>query len=67
MTGDQPAGEAIGFHVIGLPAPQGSKKHVGHGVMVESSKKVKPWMLWHAPPSGGARPITADEVDEAEA
>ena len=29
--------------VPGLPAPQGSKKHVGHGVMVESSKRVKPW------------------------
>ena len=29
--------------VYGLPAPQGSKKHVGGGVMVESSKRVKPW------------------------
>jgi Holliday junction resolvase RusA-like endonuclease len=29
--------------VHGVPAPQGSKRHVGHGVMVESSKKVKPW------------------------
>lgn len=27
----------------GIPGPQGSKKHVGRGVMVESSKKVKPW------------------------
>jgi crossover junction endodeoxyribonuclease RusA len=27
----------------GIPAPQGSKRHVGRGVMVESSKKVKPW------------------------
>ena len=25
------------------PAPQGSKRHVGHGRMVESSTKVKPW------------------------
>lgn len=31
------------FTVLGDPAPQGSKKHVGHGVMVESSKKVQPW------------------------
>ena len=31
------------LRVHGLPAPQGSKRHVGHGVMVESSKKVKPW------------------------
>lgn len=29
--------------VHGTPAPQGSKRHVGNGVMVESSKKVKPW------------------------
>ena len=29
--------------VHGMPAPQGSKRHVGRGVMVESSKKVKPW------------------------
>jgi len=29
--------------VYGIPAPQGSKRHVGNGVMVESSKKVKPW------------------------
>lgn len=29
--------------VRGMPAPQGSKRHVGNGVMLESSKKVKPW------------------------
>jgi len=33
--------------VYGAPAPQGSKKFVGmvngHGMMTESSKKVKPW------------------------
>lgn len=29
--------------VPGLPAPQGSKRHVGNGILVESSKKVKPW------------------------
>lgn len=29
--------------VLGTPAPQGSKRHVGNGVMVESSAKVKPW------------------------
>jgi Holliday junction resolvase RusA-like endonuclease len=27
----------------GRPAPQGSKKHVGNGIMIESSKAVKPW------------------------
>ena len=34
---------AITIAVYGLPAPQGSKRHVGKGVMVESSKHVKPW------------------------
>jgi crossover junction endodeoxyribonuclease RusA len=34
---------ALVFTVYGLPAPQGSKRHVGNGVMVESSKRVKPW------------------------
>lgn len=33
----------LSFRVTGQPAPQGSKRHVGHGVMVESSKAVKPW------------------------
>lgn len=33
----------IAFTVIGLPAPQGSKRHVGRGILVESSKAVKPW------------------------
>ena len=31
------------FSALGLPAPQGSKRHVGEGRMVESSKRVKPW------------------------
>lgn len=32
------------FTVAGIePAPQGSKKHVGRGIMVESSKKVAPF------------------------
>ena len=33
----------IRFDVYGTPAPQGSKRHVGNGVMVESSAKVRPW------------------------
>jgi len=33
----------ISLTVYGTPAPQGSKRHVGHGVMIESSKAVKPW------------------------
>lgn len=31
------------FTVYGTPAAQGSKRHVGNGVMIESSKKVAPW------------------------
>lgn len=31
------------IRVHGIPAPQGSKRHVGNGIMVESSKRVKPW------------------------
>lgn len=34
---------ALRLVVYGHPAPQGSKRHLGGGVMVESSKKVKPW------------------------
>jgi Holliday junction resolvase RusA-like endonuclease len=41
----------IRFVVYGMPAPQGSKKFVGiakksgRGILVESSKKVKPWRM----------------------
>lgn len=34
---------SLTFTVTGLPAPQGSKRHIGKGIMVESSKNVKPW------------------------
>lgn len=29
--------------VHGTPAPQGSKRHVGNGVMIEMSQRLKPW------------------------
>lgn len=29
--------------VPGIPAPQGSKRHVGRGILIESSKRVGPW------------------------
>lgn len=55
--------------VHGIPAPQGSKRHVGNGVMVESSAKVKPWreaVKWAAlealriyEPFGPGTPIAA--------
>lgn len=34
---------SLNFTVHGMPAAQGSKRHVGNGRMVESSKKVAPW------------------------
>lgn len=33
----------LSVFVPGTAAPQGSKRHVGRGVMIESSKAVKPW------------------------
>jgi len=35
--------DAITLRVFGLPGAQGSKRAVGRGVMVESSKRVRPW------------------------
>lgn len=47
----------------GLPGPQGSKRHVGGGRMIESSKKVAPWReIVHAAAlqvRNGAAPIDA--------
>lgn len=37
------SGPNLTITVCGSPAPQGSKRHVGKGVMVESSKAAKPW------------------------
>jgi Holliday junction resolvase RusA-like endonuclease len=37
--------QSMTLHIVvyGMPGPQGSKRHVGNGRMIESSKKVKPW------------------------
>ena len=43
MAGTTVVGEYVEVVAYGRPAPQGSKRHVGHGVMVESSKALKPW------------------------
>jgi crossover junction endodeoxyribonuclease RusA len=49
--------------VAGRPAPQGSKRHVGNGVLIESSKALAPWRTlvawsvaqqWRWPPLLGA-------------
>lgn len=34
---------ALSFFVPGVPVGQGSKRHVGNGVMVESAKGLKDW------------------------
>jgi Holliday junction resolvase RusA-like endonuclease len=38
-----PAGAVLSVRAYGVPAPQGSKRHVGGGRMVESSAGVRPW------------------------
>lgn len=46
--------------VPGKPAPQGSKRHVGGGVMIESSKAVAPWrttVAWHAAQTHRVAPL----------
>ncbi len=39
----EPAANCLSVFVPGHPAPQGSKRHVGGGVMIESCKRTKPW------------------------
>lgn len=52
----------IQLHVRGLdPAPQGSKRHVGGGRLIESSKRVKPW---RAAVAHEAR-LAGDRIDAA--
>lgn len=34
---------ALNFTVEGTPAPQGSKRYIGHGRMIESSKQLPAW------------------------
>ena len=49
----------ISFSVVGEPAPQGSKRNVGHGIMIEASKAVKPWreaVKWAAVEAIAGRP-----------
>ena len=38
-------GPVTSVFIPGRPAPQGSKRHLGNGIMVESSKAVKPWRV----------------------
>jgi crossover junction endodeoxyribonuclease RusA len=65
--------EIVKFHLFvpGKPAPQGSKRHVGHGILVESSKAVAPWRTlvawsvaqsWTTPPALSAVTTTLEFV-----
>ena len=52
MTTESDQMKTLTLTIVGTPAPQGSKRHVGKGIMVESSKKVKPWreaVKWAVP------------------
>jgi crossover junction endodeoxyribonuclease RusA len=57
--------------VPGIPAPQGSKRHVGKGILIESSAKVKPWResirwsileAWRDPPMCGPVSVCLDFI-----
>jgi crossover junction endodeoxyribonuclease RusA len=50
----------VSVFVPGRPAPQGSKRHVGNGVMVESSKALAPWrttVAWHLAQAHRSAPL----------
>jgi crossover junction endodeoxyribonuclease RusA len=54
------AGLLVELFVPGRPAPQGSKRHVGGGILVESSKAVAPWrttVAWHAAQAHQGAPL----------
>lgn len=53
--------EAITFSVIGRPAAQGSKRYLGNGVMVESSRYVHPWRADVKMAAMGATPLHWDK------
>jgi crossover junction endodeoxyribonuclease RusA len=61
MNGVTPA-DGCSFTVIGDPVPQGSKRHVGNGVMIESGgAPLKSWRSLLADAAFAARP--ADPFD----
>ena len=61
--------ESIRIEVRGMiPAPQGSKRHVGNGVMIEDCAKVKPWrnLVAEAAVQAGAYPLMGPISFDAE-
>lgn len=49
----------VTFGVVGNPAAQGSKRHVGNGVMIETSKNHKPW---RAAVASAAHDVAGDDL-----
>ena len=41
--GQEQGATSVSFFAYGTPAPQGSKKHVGRGIMIEASKDLPAW------------------------
>jgi crossover junction endodeoxyribonuclease RusA len=52
------------FSVNGIPGAQGSKRSLGNGVMVESSRRVKPWRS-DVKAAAEAAHLASDEWDRA--
>jgi len=52
------------WKVEGIPAPQGSKRHVGMGRMIESCKALKPWREQIIAETR-LNPLVPQELDEA--
>jgi crossover junction endodeoxyribonuclease RusA len=61
--------DRVEFAVPGKPAPQGSKRHVGGGRLIESSKAVGPWReriaMAAAAAMGGRPPWAGCEISVA--
>jgi crossover junction endodeoxyribonuclease RusA len=50
----------VSFRVLGNPVAQGSKRHVGGGVMVEAAKGLRPWreaVAWEARAASNGAPL----------
>lgn len=49
--------QSLATFIPGRPAPQGSKRHVGGGRMIEASKYVKPWREQVSAATAGWEPL----------
>lgn len=58
-------GTTVEFFVAGKAAPQGSKRHVGNGRMIESSKALGPWrehVAWAAQHAMAGRTLISGAI-----